>query len=132
MAEDTTRTRALKEHRGRAWIAWLAGVLAVLTSIWQISTRVAAPYLVGVVQEAVAADTERKIEAKLAPAVAPLKETLKGMLESKVAELEDQVQLESFRRSQAPTKWQEIDELRLSQMRRRLAQEQAKLQELSR
>lgn len=67
-----------------------------------------------------------RTDAKISPAI----ETLKLMLQSKIDELDDGVALETLRKTSQPGKWTELDELKLSQLRRRLQQERENLSEL--
>lgn len=49
--------------------------------------------------------------------------------DSRIAELEDQVSLEELRKQKAGNEWGEVDELKLSQLKRRLASEKKKMAE---
>lgn len=120
-------TRTAKTVRHPAVLASLISMLFTGTAGWQIAKRVLTPWVVGVVQTAVAADTEKKINTKLIPVLS----ALKSNKESAVAEMEDDFKLETLRKQQVGSKWTNYDELKLTQLERRLKDERKKLDELT-
>lgn len=54
----------------------------------------------------------------------------RGDKDSKIAELEDQVNLEAYRKASNISAWTSLDELKLSQLTRRLTQERLQKQKL--
>lgn len=111
-----------------AVLSTIISLLTVFTVGSQVASRIMAPWMIGVVKDAIAADTNQKIEQKMQPVT----NYLEGMAQSRISELDDAVKLESFRKSSAPTKWTQLDELKLAQLERRLAEERAKLNKLLR
>ena len=127
-AIGATQERAGKAVKHPAVIASVVSMLLTGTGGWGIAKKVLAPWIVTTVRDAVAEDTDKKISVR----VSPILETLKSNKESDIAEMEDELEAEKLRKQQNLSKWTPYDQLKLTQLERRLKSEREKLEELKR
>jgi hypothetical protein len=104
-------------HRRTITISTVVSVLAICGVILPVLGVVLSPWIIGVMSNAMAGEIQGQVRQQLNPVNAGLK----VIIESNIAQLEDDISSLQFRRDNDPHKWTEVDAQTLTNKIRRLA-----------
>lgn len=105
-----------KRHRKTALLSTLASTVAICVVILPVIGFLISPRIVDIIGLAVADEIAEEVKKQIAPTNAGIK----VMIESLIAELEDEIASLEFRRDNNPSTWTGTDALLLSSKARRL------------
>lgn len=113
---ETTSHDPKRAHRRTVTLSTVVSILAICGVVLPAFGVVMAPWAVGYMETALADEIETQVEKHLAPVNAGLK----VLIESTIAELEDDISALEYRRDNMPESWTAADAQTLTNKRRRL------------
>jgi hypothetical protein len=114
-AEDATRQ--YRGIRSRLTLSSVVAVISILGTVSVVGRYVLTPWFVVVATDTLGAEIDNRIDDR----TQPIKNGVKSMLKSKIEELEGEVDLMEARYRRDPAKWTDLDSMKLTQIKNRLA-----------
>lgn len=116
-------TRQYKGLRSKLTLGTIVAAISILGTVSVVGRYVLTPWFVVVATDTLGAEINNRIDDR----TQPIKNGVKSMLISKIEELEGERDLMEARYRRDPAKWTDLDSMKLTQIKTRLASAQKAL-----
>jgi len=120
---DTERDRK-RRHRQTLSLSAIVSILVICGAVLPTAGVISAPFFIGWLSDAMADEIKGQVKTQVTPVTAGFK----VLIQSTIAELEDDISQMEFRRDNNPASWSAADAQELTTKRRRLRSQRAALE----